>query len=166
MSNSITIRNVEDRDFGALAALRRDAALQDLLMGYPAADVVSDEDVTAWIRRWAECRHGCFFSVVNSADSAIGFVQLTNIHWKGRHAYFGVAILESARGARCGLAAVEAIVEHARSSFGARKILAEVRADNRSSHRMCREAGFVEAGILRRHYLGHDVTLYERLLDE
>lgn len=164
VGSRLTLRAVEARDVPALGVLRRDRSLQHRLMGYPSGDTPTDDDVRAWIERRSGDPTGCFFAVADAGDRCIGFTQLTAIHRKGGHAYFGVALDPGVRGQGYGAEAVSALIEHGQKVYGCRKILAEVRSDNEASHKMCRQLGFSPAGTLKRHYFDFDVTLYERLL--
>jgi RimJ/RimL family protein N-acetyltransferase len=162
-----SISSIRLRAFGAehdlqvLREIRRDYALQDILMAYPEERRdVSDDDVLAWVSR--KERDGVFLVVVTERGPA-GFVQLSNVHRKGEYAWFGIAIAASSRGRGVGRAALAGLIEHG-GKLGLRKIIGDVRADNSASRAMCEGLGFEKAGTYRSHYRGHDVIIYEKHL--
>jgi RimJ/RimL family protein N-acetyltransferase len=153
-------------DFPCLASLRRNAAIQHLLLAYPPKTAPTDEEVWAWIERRKDS--GAFFTVAEMDGagvlSAVGFVQLHDIHRAGKYAYFGVAIDEAARGRGHAFNAVWDVMKYGRRQYGLHKVLCEVRADNSSSLRLCQKLHFERIGTLKNHYLGYDVVLLERAL--
>lgn len=92
---SIVLRQPLDTDFDVLAYIRRDPAIQDMLMAIP--DATDDEAVKSWIERR---RNDGAFRIVADATTreALGFVQVSQIHRRNRHGYGGLALLNSARG--------------------------------------------------------------------
>jgi RimJ/RimL family protein N-acetyltransferase len=165
---SLTLRPFEDADLSVLAPMRLDVALQHQLLAWPPEN--GDPDVTGWIERRMQDAQGVFYVIADATNHALGFAQMTGLHAKGRHAMIGLALAAQARGKGYGNAALYGLLEQAREGLGLRKVMLEVRADNKAAIQLYRKAAFREVGVLQRHYHDgiyfHDVILMEKGLDE
>jgi ribosomal-protein-alanine N-acetyltransferase len=164
----VVLRPVRPSDFSVLSRLRRDNALQHLLLAYPEAKPASDAEVRRWIARRAREPGGCFLAIADSRDRAIGFVQVNGVHRRGRFGTFGMALARGARGKGRGREALAGLMEYAHQTLHLSKLLLEVRADNASAIALFKKARFRRVGTLRAHYddgrSRHDVVLMERHL--
>src|ERR1700722_15911715 len=88
----VCLRLPTEQDFAGLATMRRDRELQHMLLAYPSADQPSDPDVAAWIGRRTSERGGCFLVVSDDDHAFFGYVQIIDVHARGRHGKFGIAI--------------------------------------------------------------------------
>jgi RimJ/RimL family protein N-acetyltransferase len=160
---AVTLRAPRPADHAMLLALRQDSRLQHLLLANPCGDA---GDVVAWLERRQQ--NGRLWIIADAQGQGIGFVQLMDIHRAGRHARFGICLAAEARGAGAGRAAMTALLAES-VRLGLRKLLCEVRADNRPARALYVALGFREVGILRAHYNDgtafYDVVLMETLLD-
>jgi putative acetyltransferase len=75
---------------------------------------------------------------------------------------FGMQILDGWRGRGVGRLLVENAVEWARSA-GVHKVCLQVWPHNTAARALYRRAGFVEEGLLRRHYRRRDGTLWDAI---
>lgn len=127
-----------------------------------------DDDTEGWVARRSKDGSGAFF-VIARGDECIGFAQLTGRHDLDRHAHFGIALHQAARGAGIGAVAMHRLIDVARAS-GLRKLLCEVRSDNRAALTLYRRLGFRDVGVLLQHYddgeRRFDSVLMERSLDD
>jgi RimJ/RimL family protein N-acetyltransferase len=165
---SIVLRQPLDTDFDILASIRRDPAIQDMLMAIP--DSTDDEAVKNWIER--RCNDGAFRIVADAAtQEAFGFVQVSQIHRRNRHGYGGLVLLSHARGYGRGHATVTLLTRLASDELALEKLLLEVREDNLVALKVYHAAGFRVVGTLEDHFRdrdgnAHNVLLLEKLLTE
>jgi len=148
--------------------LRRDREVQHLLLAYPPSIEPSDQQIDDWIASRTKEPGGAFLSIIDERDHTLGFVQVSDVHRRGRHGKLGIAIASDARGKGVAGKALALLLAHARGSLGLRKLLLEVRADNAPAIRLYGAAGFRQVGILESHYDDgrdcHDVIVMERAL--
>lgn len=163
----VAFRDVREDDLPMLFRLRRDLALQSLLLTVP--DALDDAAVNGWIARRRN-EPGGLFRIVEDAScgEAAGYVQIGNVHRRNRSGYAGVCLVGNARGRGLGQATLGKLIAIARDELGLIKLLSEVRADNFTALRYNLLLGFKVVGTLRTHFttaegVQHDVLLLERL---
>ena len=158
-------RPPRDEDVPALAALRNDVAAQHAMLADPRPN--SLDDVRAWIARRISDPAALFRIVADASDRAVGFTQVVAIDERNRHGMFGIGIDARHRGRGHGRAAIEHVFAAARDDGRLDKIVLHVASDNPAAE-LYRRLGFVDVGILRRHYRGperwHDVAVMERFV--
>jgi RimJ/RimL family protein N-acetyltransferase len=163
------LRSPTEEDFAELAILRRDRELQHMLLAYPSPAKPSDLDITAWIDQRASERGGCFLVVLDDDDNFIGYAQIVDVHARGRHGKFGIAIRSECRGQGYGKPIIELVCNHASTVLGLFKLILETRSDNQRAIRLFESTGFHRIGVYRQHYddglKRHDVLLMERILE-
>jgi RimJ/RimL family protein N-acetyltransferase len=167
-ATELRLRPPTEQDFSALSTLRRDLELQHLLLAYPSDTSPTDAEVAAWIKRRSSEKGGCMLVVADRGDRLVGFVQITDVHFAGRHGKLGMAIRPERRGQGYGRKALDLLLLHAASELALLKLLLEVRADNEVAIRLYERTGFRRVGAFHRHYddgtKRHDVLLMERFL--
>lgn len=161
---AVRLRPVGPGDHAALARLRKDEALQHMLLANPPAG--GDPDVAGWVARREA--NGRLWAVADAAsDACLGFVQLSEIHRKNAVAWLGIALDEGARGRGAGRLAMTALEDEARA-IGLSKLLLQVRADNAPAITLYDGLGYDRVGVMRAHYddgaRRHDVLVMEKLL--
>jgi RimJ/RimL family protein N-acetyltransferase len=150
-----------------LAALRADAAIQHLLMANPATEPSVDPlaEATAWISRRETAG---WFRVIDAGSGAAGFVQISEIHNKNCFGWLGIALLPNAQRKRIGSRALASTELTAASELGLRKLLLQVRADNKIAIDLYDRAGWRKVGAFLEHYDDgvqfHDALVYEKSL--
>ncbi|MBP1858235.1 GNAT family N-acetyltransferase [Rhizobium herbae] len=168
VDGAVVFRQPLDTDFGVLASLRRDPAVQSMLMAIP--DATDDDAVRGWIDRRLRDSDGAFRVVADvRSHDPLGFVQISQVHRRNRHGYGGLALLSQARGRGLGLAIVTLLMKLASEELGLAKLLLEVRHDNLVALKVYHAAGFRVVGTLEEHFRDrdgkvHDVLLLERRL--
>jgi len=164
-SPAISLRPPRDSDIDVLTTLRRDTALWHTLLAYPPPEPPSVPEVRDWIARRSGEPGGCFLVVADDRDQAVGFVQVMDVHRRGRLGKIGIALTAKARKKGLGGLALGQLLTYARDTLGLRKLLIEVRADNAAAIALFRAAGFDKVGVMRAHYGEggdyHDVALME-----
>lgn len=162
------LRLATSQDMALIAELRSDLALQHMLMAHPASQPAKHpiEDAFAWVKKREAAG---FFRIVAAADhTALGFVQIFDIHHKNRLGWISIALTPKARGAGMGAAGLTALEQAAISDLGLRKLLLQVRADNGTAISLYDRAKWRRAGCLVDHYDDgascHDVLIYEKIL--
>ncbi len=163
----ITLRPAKTADLPLLSALRNDVDLQLALMAVPRPN--SRAHVKAWITRRTNDPQGAFFVLAWARDNqAIGFVQLTRIETLHRRAELGICLAEEARGSGAAREAMALLETYARAALGLRKLVLQVRADNRRAIALYNRCGFRRVGTLAaHHYAGgrlHNVQIMEKFL--
>ena len=164
-SPAISLRPPRDSDIDVLTTLRRDTALWHTLLAYPPPEPPSAPEVRDWIARRSGEPGGCFLVVADDRDQTVGFVQVMDVHRRGRLGKIGIALTAEARKKGLGGLALGQLLTYARDTLGLRKLLIEVRADNAAAVALFRAAGFDKVGVMRAHYGEsgdyHDVALME-----
>ncbi|MFK3965655.1 GNAT family N-acetyltransferase [Ensifer adhaerens] len=162
---SISLRSPTTDDFGTLAEMRRDRELQAMLLVVP--ETTDDEAIAAWIQRRSEDPGGAFKVIVNNTDeTALGFVQVSQVHRRNRYGFGGIALLPGARGRGAGRAAMNELLVLAGGELGLEKLLLEVRADNTVALRLYLSMGFQIVGNMKEHFRAESGRRYDVLLLE
>ncbi len=167
---SIKLRPIADGDRPLLFSLRRDRALQSLLLTVP--DATDDAALDAWIERRQSEKGGAFLVIEDQASGkSVGYVQITQIHRRNAIGYGGIVLAEGARGVGLGRAALSELGLHASQVLGLRKLMAEIDVDNIASIGLHLSLGYRKVGLLDAHFtdangLTRDVILLERRLEE
>lgn len=160
----VSLRSPENSDFELLASLRRDSALQALLLNVVAS--VDDDAVAEWLNRRKTDPNGSFMVIANdTTDEPIGFVQIINIHHRNRYGFVGIALAQSARGQGLGRIAMEKLIAVAQEKYQLKKILLEVRADNLAALSLYQSMNFQTVGTLLNHFRTDD-KIYDVILME
>jgi RimJ/RimL family protein N-acetyltransferase len=162
---AVSLRPPRDSDIDVLTTLRRDTALWRTLLAYPPSEPPSAPEVRDWIARRTAEAGGCFLVIADDRDQAVGFVQVMEVHRRGRLGKIGIALAAEARNKGLGGLALAQLLTYARDKLGLRKLLLEVRADNAAAIALFNAAGFDKVGVMRAHYGEggdyHDVALME-----
>lgn len=164
-SPSISLRSPTTDDFPTLAEIRRDKELQAMLLVVP--ENTDDEAIAAWIQRRAEDPGGVFKVIANNTDgTALGFVQVSQVHRRNRYGFGGIALLPGARGRGVGRAAMKELLKLAGRELGLEKLQLEVRADNTIALRLYLSMGFQIVGNMKDHFRAESGRRYDVLLLE
>lgn len=167
---AVVFRDVREEDLPILFGLRRDIALQSLLLTVPEA--LDDAALRAWVARRQEDPGGMFRVVEEvSTGQAVGYAQISQVHRRNRVGYAGIALVADVRGRGLGQVTLAKLIRVSRDELGLIKLMSEVRADNFAALRYNLLLGFSVVGTLRKHFTDsrdvlHDVLLLERLLDD
>lgn len=169
-ASRVVFRDVRDEDLPLLFALRRDAALQSLLLTVP--DGLDDASLRAWVARRQQDPGGMFCVIEEvSTGEVIGYAQVSQVHRRNRSGYPGIALAEQARGRGLGQATLRRLIDTSRDELGLFKLTPEVRIDNYAAIRYHLILGARVVGTLQAHFADpegsrHDVLLLEHLLDD
>lgn len=167
---SVRLRGVADGDRTLLFSLRRDHALQSLLLTVP--DATDDAALDAWIERRRTETGGAFLVIEDQASGkAAGYTQITQVHRRNANGYGGIILAEEARGLGLGRAALGELMFHASRVLGLRKLMAEIDIDNTASIGLHLSLGYRKIGLLEAHFtdangMPRDVMLFERRLED
>ncbi|SCB57900.1 putative acetyltransferase [Rhizobium aethiopicum] len=166
---SVRLRGVADGDRPLLFSLRRDHALQSLLLTVP--DATDDAALDSWLERRRTETGGAFLIIEDLASGeAAGYTQITQVHRRNANGYGGIVLAEEARGLGLGRAALTELMLHASRVLGLRKLMAEIDVDNAASIGLHLSLGYREVGLLEAHFtdvngMPRDVMLFERRLE-
>lgn len=161
------LRTSHKSDAEALSELRADMALQHDLMANPASIAPGDllRETSEWMKRRNDAG---WFRIIDIGSGPIGFVQLTDIHYRNRTAWLGIAIKRGEQGKRIGAEALSQAEHLARSELDLFKLLLQVRADNVRAIGLYAANGWKHAGHLIAHYFDgsqrHDALLMEKII--
>ena len=163
----VRLREFEPSDLQFLRELRSDTKLQNLMLAYPKLDGVGDTE--AWLDRRMQEFGGLFKIIAEADDLPIGFVQIANVHRRGRYGYVGICLTPNVRGRGYGAVAMKLLIGLASESLGLRKLILESRADNFAALHLYEKLGFSKVGSLIQHYYDgkdwFDVVLMERQIE-
>lgn len=162
---SITLRSPMPGDFATLTEIRRDKELQAMLLVVP--ETTDDEAIAAWIQRRSQDPGG-FFKVIahGTGETALGFVQVSQVHRRNRYGFGGIALLPAARGRGIGRAAMNNLLDAAARQLGLEKLLLEVRADNTTALKLYLSMEFQIVGTMKDHFRAESGRVYDVLLLE
>ena len=163
------LRPMINADFDVICEIRQDPHLLDLLMSYPDQHPISKSDAQNWIVKVLNDKHRITQVITKQNGEAIGYVQITERHRLGAHAKFGMVLGRQAQGKGFGKSALSELFAYCGQELGLRKLICDVRADNRKAKILYEKQGFAEAGCLKRHYrdltdIWQDVLIMERFL--
>ena len=144
-----TIRAVEPNDLGATRRWRNDPRVFGPALGrrFP----ITETGERTWFE---ELGQGQFptqvvWTIADESDSAIGLVQLTDIHWIHRTAMFGIWVGPEHRGNGHASRATQLACRHGFDALGLRQIRLEVLEDHEAAHAVYAKNGFRDEGLLR-----------------
>jgi RimJ/RimL family protein N-acetyltransferase len=154
-------------DDALLATVRNDVQAQLLMLARPRPN--GPDRVREWVQRIAGGSVSMFFVIADAeTDAAVGYVQVTEMDLVSGHGRLGIAVDADQRGRGYGREAVVLVGGHVRTVFGLRKLVLDVRADNKAAVDLYRSLGFREVGVLEAHFrVGdayHDVLVMEQAL--
>ncbi len=163
----ILLRQSDESNSTGFCEIRRDTVLQDQLMS--VVDDASDQSVLEWVNRKKTDRNTVFLSVVNRLNGEfLGYVQITDIHWRNKSGHTGIAILKSKQGLGIGKKAIVALHDYAKKEVKLFKLLLNVRSDNLRAMLLYESLGYRKVGILEKHFPTQsgrcDVFVYEKIL--
>lgn len=127
---------------------------------------------TAWVNAvCADRTNSAAIFIIMVDDLPIGFVQLSNIDWISRNAYFGIAICDtSIKSKGYGKRTSKLVLDYAFNELNIHKISLEISSFNTNVLELYEALGFKKEGIMREHYYWeneyHDVHLYGLLKKE
>ena len=170
-SSRLLLRLVEERDIPALLKINGDDEVTRFL---PYATWRSNADGEAWFARYRALiasNTASQFVVVEKASSAIVGTCLLFRHEAASERMELGYVLDRAHWGR-GLMreALSALISHAFTTYGLRRLEAEVNPDNLASDALLRRLGFTHEGVLRKRWMTkgavYDVNFYGLLGDE
>jgi RimJ/RimL family protein N-acetyltransferase len=148
VSGNTVIRAVEPHDLDATRRWRNDPRVARPALGrrFPITEVGE----RAWFDGLGQ---GAFpthvvWTVADESDKPIGLVQLTDIHWIHRTAYFGIWIGPEQQGKGHGTRAAQLACRHGFTELGLRQIRLEVIAGHDAARAAYRKVGFVDEAKL------------------
>ena len=165
--NRVKLRAWGETDLDALGSLRNNLSLQELLLSRPRPS--SAERVREWVSGKSNRDDAVFFVVAaQSNDQVLGYVQVVNINAMNGTGELGICIGPDAQGSGYGEAAVKLLQQYLQRTFGMRKLVLHVSADNKKAVSFYTKLGFDEVGRMRRHFLKNgeytDVLIMEKFL--
>jgi RimJ/RimL family protein N-acetyltransferase len=165
------LRAATPGDLPVLDALRNDVQLQWRLLARPRPNPPAA--VQAWVDRVSGDPHGVFFVVAEGDESGltgvpVGFVQVVGMDLVSGHGRFGIAIAPAHQRQGHAGHAVALVSGYLHETFGLRKLVLEVRADNEPAVALYQRLGFRTVGVFEEHHrIGdryYDVVIMERRL--
>jgi RimJ/RimL family protein N-acetyltransferase len=117
---------------------------------------ITEELEKEWIESILKSKNDkdVYFAIeeITSGD-LLGYFQLRKINWTSRTAYLGIIIgKEDSRGKGYGKEVMELGLDYAFNFLNLRKISLEVLTENKVAVALYKKSGFVEEGLLKRHY--------------
>jgi RimJ/RimL family protein N-acetyltransferase len=163
----VILREWRESDLPALAQIRNDIELQDLLM--TQAKPNSIERVRRWLVDRSSRDDMVFFVAAACADNAVlGYLQVTNIDQFHGVGDFGICLSSAAQGASLAQEACQLLYAYLSQTLALRKLTLKVLADNARAIAFYRKNGYRELGRMERHFRINDrfedVLIMERFL--
>lgn len=163
----IVLRARAQDDLDALAKLRNDLTLQEMLMSQPRPN--SADRVQDWLTGKSGRDDGVFFVIAErDSDRVLGYVQVVNMNAQHGTGELGICIAPDSQGHGYGSSAMTLLEDYLQRVFSLRKLLLHVLADNEGAVKFYLKLGFDEAGRMRDHFLNNgehrDVLIMEKIL--
>lgn len=159
VNEQIHLSEFRPSDKPALIECLNDRDIYDLTLRIPFP--YTDADAEAFLARVAKAteQHGqpAHFAIRTSDDALIGGCGLNDFEiGKSHRAEVGYWLAKPLWGQGIMTAVVQRLCQHTFEEFGLVKITAHVVTHNPASSRVLAKCGFVQEGLLRKHYLKDD----------
>lgn len=163
----IELRAWREADIDALGHLRNDLLLQEMLLSRPRPN--SAERVREWVTEKSTRDDGVFFVIAaRGNDQVLGYVQVVNMDAMNGTGELGICIGPDVQGSGYGGAAMTLLEHYLNRTFGMRKLVLHVSADNERAVGFYTRLGFDEVGRMKQHFLKggkyRDVLIMEKFL--
>ncbi len=161
----IVLRAWAQDDLDALAKLRNDLTLQEMLMSQPRPN--SADRVQDWLTGKSGRDDGVFFVIADrDSDQVLGYVQVVNMNTMHGTGELGICIGPDSQGSGYGSSALELLEDYLKRVFNLRKLLLHVFAENEGAVKFYVKLGFDEVGRMQDHFLNNgeyrDVVIMEK----
>jgi len=168
LGDRLILREWRESDLPALAEIRNDIELQDLLM--TQAKPNSIERTRRWLVDRSSRDDMVFFVAAACVDNTVlGYLQVTNIDQFHGVGDFGICLSSAAQGTNLAQEACQLLYAYLSRMLALRKLTLKVLADNVRAVAFYRKNGYREVGRLDRHFRINkrfeDVLIMERFLD-
>lgn len=146
----VKLRAVEEKDFELLLNLINAPEIENMTGGwhYPVSCMAQK----CWMENF-ENSDQCIKLMIELINSkTIGMISLENINWKDRAAAVSYKICAALEDRIKGdtLDALKGMIGYAFNEMGMNCIYAEILEENYFSRNLCKRAGFIEEGIMRK----------------
>ncbi len=163
----IDLRPASSDDAEYLFGLRNNLDLQGKLLARPKPNTIND--VKKWYQIKTEMPDSVFFVICEHKDKLpLGFIQLTNIDYVSRTSSLGICLDQGSRGKGVGHEAITMLEQYAIKTYGLRKVVLEVIAENKPALKLYDTLGYHQAGVFSQHYYFdskfHDVIIMEKFI--
>ncbi len=162
----VTLREWQETDLAALAALRNNVDLQRLLMSQARPNSI--DRVRQWLVDRSSREDMLFFVIADLADLPVGYAQVKGIERFHGHGELGVCLSEAVHGLGIAGEACRLLEEYLRTTLAIHKLTLKVLAGNDRAIAFYGKLGFRKVGVLEQHFRDgqtrHDVLVMERLL--
>ena len=160
----IVLRAWAQDDLDALAKLRNDLTLQEMLMSQPRPN--SADRVQDWLTEKSGRYDGVFFVIAErDCDGVLGYAQVVNMNTHHGTGELGICIGPDVQGSGYGSSAMALLEDYLKRVFNLRKLLLHVFADNEGAVKFYLKLGFDEVGCMKDHFLNNgeyrDVVIME-----
>ena len=161
----IVLRAWAQDDLDALAKLRNDLTLQEMLMSQPRPN--SADRVQNWLTGKSGRDDGVFFVIAErNSDRVLGYAQVVNMNTMHGTGELGICIGPDFQGYGYGASAMALLEDYLKRVFNLRKLLLHVLADNKDAVKFYLKLGFDEVGRMQDHFLNNgeyrDVVIMEK----
>lgn len=146
----VKLRAIEEKDFDLLFYLINAPEIENSIVGWNFP--VSIRAQKQWMEDFKNSLSSIKFMIELINSNTIGMVMLDNIDWKNRTAEFGCKMnaipKERIKGDMYD--AVRGMLKYAFDELGMECIYGRILEENILSRKLCKKAGFLEEGILRK----------------
>ena len=148
-SERLLLKPIEEEDIYELLEIRWDRDVMSLSLHEP----ISRREQLEWFRSLT--RKDLALSVFlkeNGELRLMGTIGLYNINMRHQRAVFRMRLALEAQGKKIGFKAGRMLMEYGFNVLNLQKICGDQFAYNKAAVTFCRHLGFVEEGVLRRHF--------------
>jgi [ribosomal protein S5]-alanine N-acetyltransferase len=132
----------------------RDIYERTLRIPFPYTDASADEWLSHYVKATDQHGQPAHFAIRTGDDALIGGCGLNDFEiGKSHRAEVGYWLAKPFWGRGIMTAVIQRLCQHAFEEFGLVKIIAHVAMHNPASARVLEKCGFVQEGLLRKHFL-------------
>jgi [ribosomal protein S5]-alanine N-acetyltransferase len=152
--DKIRLRPFKSDDFNTTFLWRQDIELRKLAQfhSFPVTTELEEEWIDSILKSKSD--KAIYYAIENIDEKKIiGYFNLRDINWVNRVAWMGIIIGEiNLRGKGYGKISLELGLKYAFDYLNLRKISLEVLSENKTAISFYEKAGFIEEGVLIRHF--------------
>jgi RimJ/RimL family protein N-acetyltransferase len=156
-TNRLILRKMNHDDFDEVADMLRDKAVM-----YAWEHTFSDEEITAWINKrmngYEKYGYDYFLAINKATKNAVGQIGLLDEEINGRHCTgIGYILKKEHWGNGYATEGAKACLEYAFKVLKAKKVICDIRPENKNSIAVARRLGMIKTGEFIKNYNGKEM---------
>jgi diamine N-acetyltransferase len=139
-----------EADLSLMSSLRNDISVQAQLMARPRGS--TQEQIKQWLTGFENDPQSILLIVARlKDDQPVGFIQVKQIDTLNRRAQIGIALKADHAGQGLGSEATYLLLAYLKKNWNLRKLMLQVRGDNKRAQAAYSKVGFQSCGVFKEH---------------